>query len=55
MAGSAAFPVVAQSSGGLPFAVFGVMMIVQLIVVMLYYPETKGVSLEELQHKLGVG
>ncbi|MFN8658810.1 MAG: sugar porter family MFS transporter [Candidatus Obscuribacterales bacterium] len=52
---SAAFPVVAQSSGGLPFAVFGVMMIVQLIVVLLYYPETKGVSLEELQHKLGIG
>jgi hypothetical protein len=30
------------------------MMVVQLIVVGAFYPETKGVSLEEMQHKLGI-
>jgi hypothetical protein len=27
---------------------------VQFVVVLLFYPETKGVSLEQLQHKLGI-
>jgi MFS transporter, SP family, arabinose:H+ symporter len=31
-----------------------VMMVVQFFVVLLFYPETKGVSLEQLQHKLGI-
>jgi len=48
------FPQVAKSSGGAPFLLFGVMMIVQFFVVLLFYPETKGVSLEQLQHKLGI-
>jgi len=48
------FPQVAKSSGGAPFLLFGVMMVVQFIVVLLFYPETKGVSLEQLQHKLGI-
>lgn len=52
---SGTFPVVAQASGGLPFAIFGVMMIVQFFVVLSLYPETKGVSLEELQKRLGTG
>jgi SP family arabinose:H+ symporter-like MFS transporter len=48
------FPQVAKSSGGAPFLLFGVMMAVQFVVVLLFYPETKGVSLEQLQHKLGI-
>ncbi len=48
------FPQVAKSSGGAPFLLFGVMMVVQFFVVLFFYPETKGVSLEQLQHKLGI-
>ena len=47
-----AFPVVARSSKVLPFAFFAVMMAVQFVTVLLSYPETKGYSLEMLQHKL---
>jgi hypothetical protein len=31
------------------------MMVLQFFVVLLAYPETKGVSLEALQRKLGMG
>jgi sugar porter (SP) family MFS transporter len=48
------FPQVAKSSGGAPFLLFGVMMVVQFFVVLFFYPETKGVSLEQLQQKLGI-
>jgi SP family arabinose:H+ symporter-like MFS transporter len=48
------FPLVAKTSGGAPFLLFGVMMLVQFVVVLLFYPETKGVSLEQLQRKLGI-
>ncbi|HEX3119520.1 MAG TPA: sugar porter family MFS transporter [Candidatus Acidoferrum sp.] len=51
---SLVFPVIAHSSGAYPFVFFSVMMVVQLIVVGAFYPETKGVSLEEMQHKLGI-
>jgi hypothetical protein len=30
------------------------MMVVQFFVVLFFYPETKGVSLEQLQHRLGI-
>jgi hypothetical protein len=30
------------------------MTVVQFIVVLSFYPETKGVSLEEMQKKLGI-
>jgi len=36
------------------FAFFAFMMVLQLIWVVLMVPETKGVSLEEMQHKLGI-
>lgn len=49
---SGVFPALAASSGALPFAFFGVMMVLQFVVVWKIYPETKGVSLEELEHKL---
>lgn len=51
---SAAFPVVAESSGAYPFVFFAVMMAVQFFVVRALYPETKNISLEQLQHKLGI-
>jgi sugar porter (SP) family MFS transporter len=48
------FLLVAKYSWGAPFLLFGVMMVVQFFVVLVFYPETKGVSLEQLQHKLGI-
>jgi sugar porter (SP) family MFS transporter len=48
------FPVVAAASGGYPFVFFAAMMVVQFFVVLFLYPETKGVSLEEMQRKLGI-
>lgn len=51
---SLVFPVMAARSGGYPFVFFAAMMVLQFIVVLLVYPETKGLSLEELQRKLGI-
>jgi MFS transporter, SP family, arabinose:H+ symporter len=51
---SGVFPVLAARSGAVPFVFFSLMMVVQLIVVWLVYPETKGVTLEEMQKKLGI-
>jgi SP family xylose:H+ symportor-like MFS transporter len=48
------FPVVAGSSGAAAFTFFAVMMLLQFVLVLKYLPETKGVSLEELQRRLGV-
>ena len=49
---SGTFPLMAVSSGGYPFVFFSLMMVAQFFVVLLVYPETKGVSLEEMQKKL---
>ncbi|MCW5977552.1 MAG: sugar porter family MFS transporter [Bryobacteraceae bacterium] len=46
------FPVVAASSKAAPFVFFSAMMAVQFVVVLAMYPETKGVSLEEMEKKL---
>jgi len=51
---SFAFPILAKSSGAYPFVFFAVMMVVQFFLVLFFFPETKGVSLEELQHHLGL-
>src|SRR5437868_7364160 len=51
---SGTFPLMAASSGGYPFVFFSLMMIVQFFVVLSVYPETKGISLEEMQKKLAV-
>jgi MFS transporter, SP family, arabinose:H+ symporter len=51
---SALFPVVARTSGAYPFVFFAAMMVVQFFVVMFFYPETKGFTLEEMQHRLGI-
>ncbi|HEY8715644.1 MAG TPA: sugar porter family MFS transporter [Candidatus Acidoferrum sp.] len=48
------FPQVAKSSGAYPFMFFAAMMVVQFFVVLFFYPETKGVSLEQMQRKLGI-
>jgi len=49
-----AFPQLAKSSGAYPFVFFGCMMVVQFFVVLSYYPETKGITLEQMQHRLGI-
>ena len=48
------FPVIASYSRGTPFVVFAIMMVIQFFVVLLVYPETKGVSLEEMQDTLAI-
>lgn len=48
------FPVIAGISGASAFGFFAVMMVLQFILVWKFLPETKGVSLEELQKQLGV-
>ncbi len=46
------FPVIASKSGAGVFGFFAVMMVLQFFLVWKYLPETKGVSLEELQKQL---
>jgi sugar porter (SP) family MFS transporter len=48
------FPVVAGVGAAYAFGFFAVMMVAQFFLVLKYFPETKGVSLEELQRRLGV-
>ena len=48
------FPVMAKSSGAYPFLFFAAMMVVDFFLVLFYYPETSGISLEQMQHKLGI-
>jgi MFS transporter, SP family, arabinose:H+ symporter len=48
------FPLLAASSHGYPFVFFAAMTALQFVVVLLFYPETKGVSLEEMQRHLGI-
>src|SRR5208337_4994978 len=48
---SGTFPLVAARSGATPFAFFAVMMAVQFFVVLFWFPETKGVTLEQMQKK----
>ncbi len=48
------FPVMASYSGGYPFIFFGGMMVLQFFAVLLFYPETKGLTLEQMQRKLGI-
>lgn len=46
------FPAVARYSRSMPFWFFAGMMLVQFVVVLALFPETKGYSLESLQEKL---
>jgi sugar porter (SP) family MFS transporter len=47
------FPVVAGASAAYAFGFFAAMMAAQFVLVLLFFPETKGLSLEELQQRLG--
>ncbi len=51
---SLTFPLLARSSGAYPFVFFGAMMVLQFFVVLFIYPETKQVSLEQMQQRLGI-
>ena len=51
---SGVFPLLAASSGGYPFSFFAAMMVVMFFVVLFVYPETKGLTLEEMQKKMGL-
>jgi SP family arabinose:H+ symporter-like MFS transporter len=51
---SLAFPAVARWSKPLPFVFFAAITVVQFFVVLTMYPETKGVSLEEIQKEFSV-
>jgi len=46
---SAAFPVIAAHSKATPFAFFAIAMVVQFIVVLTCFPETRGVALERME------
>ena len=50
------FPIFAKNAGqpnaGAPFAFFAVMMVVQFVVVLWLFPETKQVTLEEMQQRI---
>jgi len=49
---SAVFPLVAAHTKALPFAVFAVATLIQFIVVSKFFPETKGVELEDMEKAL---
>jgi SP family arabinose:H+ symporter-like MFS transporter len=51
---SFAFPWVAKRSTAAPFVFFAAMMALQFFMVLFMYPETKGISLEQMQKKLGI-
>ena len=51
---SYSFPILAEKSKPIPFVFFSAMMVLQLVIVITVYPETKGVSLEDIQKKLNI-
>ncbi len=48
------YPVIAEHSGWQAFAFFAAMMVLELFLIVKYLPETKGVSLEQIQRRLGI-
>jgi hypothetical protein len=46
------FPLVAAHSRAYPFVFFASMMVLQFFVVLVFYPETKQMSLEQVQEAL---
>ncbi len=46
------FPIIAVYSKAAPFVLFSGMMVLQFFIVLLFYPETKNVVLEDMQKKL---
>jgi sugar porter (SP) family MFS transporter len=51
---SGVYPLMAASSGAYPFVFFAIMMVVQFFVVLFVFPETKGITLEEMQRQIGI-
>lgn len=51
---SGLFPLLATGSGSYPFAFFAFMVVVQFFVVLFSYPETKGITLEQMQREFGI-
>jgi SP family arabinose:H+ symporter-like MFS transporter len=51
---SGVFPILAARSQSLPFFFFAAMVTLQFVIVLVSFPETKGISLEEMQHQLGI-
>jgi sugar porter (SP) family MFS transporter len=51
---SGIFPLMAARSGGVPFVFFSLMMVLQFFIVMFFYPETKGITLEQMQRNLHI-
>jgi sugar porter (SP) family MFS transporter len=49
------FPVIAASSAAAAFAFYALCMVAQLLWVLMVMPETKGVPLEQIQKRLGIG
>jgi hypothetical protein len=49
------FPYVAAKSQAAPFGFFAAMMALQFVLVLIFFPETKGCTLEQIQAKLGLG
>lgn len=48
------FPMIAAKSGGHVFTFYALCMVGQLLWVLFLMPETKGVSLERIQKRLGI-
>jgi MFS transporter, SP family, arabinose:H+ symporter len=51
---SGIFPIIAVHYAALPFYFFAAMMVIELLFVIFIYPETKGLSLEQMQRKMGI-
>ena len=49
-----AFPAVAEKAGMYAFAFFGLMMIGQIVFALLWMPETKGGTIEDIERRLGI-
>ena len=49
-----AFPAVAERAGTYAFGFFGLMMIGQIIFAIRWMPETKGGTIEDIEHRLGI-
>jgi sugar porter (SP) family MFS transporter len=49
-----AFPLIAVRSHAAPFLFFAAMMVLQFLVVLFIYPETKGQTLEKIQANFGI-
>jgi len=48
------FPMIAEISGGFSFLFYTLCMVGQLFWVIFVMPETKGISLEQIQKKFGI-